>query len=152
MSKAQDTPTVAPQDGDGLPDSMVWKTLNTGLGKEWDFEKNPVLVARYIGFERLETSDPNSSDPNATRWSNAYQFSRDGLTDTDGTVIVDSEVYFIWGSATIDMALTAKDEPDAVRDDIRHGDVMRITYLGKESFKGGRTVKRFRVQIAAPKS
>lgn len=137
MAKSQvETPTL-PE----LPEGQEWETMNSGLGTEWPFDKQPTLIGAYAGHQVVDSRDPNGDTPDARRDTNCYQF----------TIGQSDDIWFVWGSATIDMAFLAPDEEFQVRDDIRIGDLFRITYLGKDEIGGGRTVKKFRVQRAVRK-
>lgn len=117
----------------GESQEIVWDRINTGLGKEWDFERNGNLVGRYLGAATVETDDPQN--PGEKRESNAYQFEM--LTASDDTI------YFVWGSADIDKAF---EDPRAIA-----GAILQVAFLGRESFTGAngpQQIKRYAVRVA----
>lgn len=102
-----------------------WETLRTGLGKEWDFEKNGPLVGTWVGIETM----PIEKDPDRTE-ANAYIFA-----DPNG------EQVFLWESHELSTALTQAGV----------GDKLRISFLGRDSFTGDdgpRQIKRYKVERA----
>lgn len=124
MAKNVVDPTVGDSDG--------WDTISSGLGQEWDWHDGP-LVGNFLGTLETEVPDKNSDIPNATRTTNVHQFAPSDAPD---------ETVFIWGSVNLDK--------DMANDAIQVGDLLRITYLGKDSFTGKdgkpRTANKYKVQ------
>jgi hypothetical protein len=104
-----------------------WEDVKTGLGREHDFDKGP-LVAFFVGREEVDLREPRE----------------DGRTTADAFIFADEETgeqVFAWGSHELREALAQ----------ISEGDKVRIEYLGTESFtgaKGPQNVKRYKVQRA----
>lgn len=124
-----------------------WVTVDTGLGSEWDFEHEysatkpaagPTMTGVFIGTRAVATKDPQM--PGQFRDSTAYLF-----TTADGLDV------FVWGSASIMSAFDKRDDGTYAID---QGDLLRITFLGRETFngaKGPQQIKRYRVQRAVAK-
>lgn len=128
----QDEPSeVAPIDG-SLP-APKWETINVGLGDQWDFKKGP-MIGYYLGSELRAIPDLES--PSKTRDTNAYRFASYNNPD---------EIVFIWGSATIDDAMGHEENYPRI------GQLVRIAFLGEESFTDKATgkprrIKRYNIQ------
>ncbi len=129
---AKDTATApeidAPEAG-----AMEWETVQTGLGREWDFERDGALVGNFLGVQSVETTKVDSGE------ATAYLFrSR-----------AENEDVFVWGSSEIVKAFD-RSIPDTNDPIIAIGDLVKVEYLGRESFtgaKGPQQIKRYRVQI-----
>lgn len=131
---AKDAPAVDTADPF---EGVEWETLNTGLGTAWDFDKASVLTGRYFDRQTVMTDDPQN--PGQQRESDAFRFQVHGSDD----------LFFVWGSATLEMAFLDRDGNERVR----AGEPVRITYLGRDSFtgkNGPQQIKRYRVQVAKP--
>lgn len=114
-----------------------WVTVDTGLGKEWAFEREPVMIGVYVGSRQQLTKDPQN--PGSKRESTAHLFHT-----------ADDRDVFLWESAALSNAFAADAEFPVVV-----GDLVRITFTGRENFvgeKGPQQIKRYRVQRAVPKS
>ena len=114
-----------------------WVTVDTGLGKEWDFERNPTMVGVYTGAREQQTKDPQN--PGTKRKSTAHLF-----TTAEG------EDVFLWESAALSQAFAPDSEAP-----VMIGDLVRITFTGRENFtgeKGPQQIKRYRVQRAVKRS
>lgn len=130
MAKGQ-TPDV---NGDTASDeSDEWETVQVGLGREWDFDRDGSLIGNFLGTAVVETDKVESGE------ATAYLFSAHG----------DGEDVFVWGSAEIVKAF-ARTIPGTDDPLIATGDKVKISFLGRESFtgaKGPQQIKRYRVQI-----
>ena len=119
---------LTPKTTDDTPvDDDDWEDVKTGLGTEWDFDKNGTLTGYYVGPREVELPEGNATGrPTAM----IHEFA----------TIEGGEQVFIWESYQLAQALT---EPG-------HGDLVRISFLGEESFKGKdgpRRVKKYKVQM-----
>lgn len=105
-----------------------WEDIKVGLGEEWDLEDAPITGV-FMGMETLEVPDTNN--PGSTRETNAYRIEVAGDQFPNR---------FIWGSYNLDLAMK----------EVQVGDMVRVTYIGTNSFKddNGRpkSVKAYRVQ------
>lgn len=129
--------TVAPENDypasamDGA-ESDDWETVATGLGREWDFDRDGALIGNFLGVQVVETTKVDSGE------ASAYLFRSNAGEDV-----------FVWGSSEIEKAF-ARTIPDTDTPIIAIGDRVRVEFLGRESFtgaKGPQQIKRFRVQI-----
>lgn len=104
-----------------------WEDIKVGLGREWDLEHDGILTGTFVGMETLEVDDKQNG---GTRPTNAYRF--EVLDGGDPN-------RFVWGSYNIDQAMK----------EINIADVVRIEYLGTDTFNGDRgpqQVKTYRIQ------
>ena len=111
-----------------VADSGEWEDIKVGLGEEWDVEVDGPITGTFMGMETIDV--PDSNNPGAMRATNAYRIE----------VAEDEQPNrFVWGSYNLDLAMQA----------IEVGDQVRITFVGRNTFKGDKgpqTVKTFRVQ------
>lgn len=117
--------------GTSAPEARSWEDVGSGLGEEWDFDRDGALIGNYLGSKTVET------DKIETGEATAYQFAPERDPES---------VVFVWGSWQIADAFA--------QDAIRIGDLCKITYLGIKQVGTGddgkpRMVKRFRIQRAA---
>lgn len=102
-----------------------WEELRTGLGREWDFERDGALTGYWTGISEVPVEAADRKTAKALTFA----------------TIPDGEVVFVWSSYELDNAL----EQAGV------GDKLRIQFLGRDSFTGDdgpRQVKRYKVQRA----
>lgn len=114
-----------PPAAEPVDEEAGWETLRTGLGREWDFDKEGPLVGHWVGIEEVPVE---ASDRKTAR---AHTFA----------VIPTGEMVFVWSSYELEAAL----------EQAGTGDKLRIQFLGRDSFTGDdgpRQVKRFKVQRA----
>lgn len=106
-----------------------WEDVKTGLGTEWDFDKRGMLTAYYMGPREVELPE-KSQEKTGRATATIYEFA----------TVADGEQVFLWESYQLAQALT---EPGM-------GDMVRIQFLGEETFSGSdgpRRVKKYKVQI-----
>lgn len=104
-----------------------WENIQVGLGREWILEDDGVITGIFMGSGSMEVEDKQNG---GTRETMYYQFE------------VDGEIRFIWGSYNIDLGMH----------EIDPGTLMRITYLGTDTFSGDRgpqQVKSYKFQRKA---
>lgn len=122
--KRETTPAPA-----GTDDGDEWETIPTGgLGDEWDFDRDGVLIGNYLGSREVETEKIESGK------ATAHLFAP--VTDPD-------RIVFVWESAEIATAFSG--------DLIRVGDKVRVTFLGIRQFtgkKGPQQIKQYKVEAA----
>lgn len=110
-----------------------WTTISTGIGEEWDFERDGPMIGFFLGSTSVETRKTESGV------ATAYQFAPVGQPD---------EIVFVWESSELARAFAS--------DMVRTGDKVRIRFLGREQFTGEdgkpRQVKRYRVDVASAPS
>lgn len=112
----------------------VFKTIAIGLGDEWPIEHEP-LSGNYLGS--IITQVPDSNNPGQDRDTWVHQFA---------PLSAPEEVWFLWGSYTLDTAFV-NDDPE--RQLIRVGDLVRVTYQGKRGIKGDKQqLRRYKVEVA----
>lgn len=105
-----------------------WEDVRTGLGREHDFDREDTLTAIFVGAETVELKEERE----------------DGSKEARAFIFADPETgeqLFIWSSHELGEALAQ----------VAAGDKVRIRYLGRESFTGGKgpqQVKRYKVQRA----
>lgn len=124
---ATDAPAEAPQTTDD-----EWEQISTGIGREWDFDKDGPLVANWVSVETVDLKPPFQKDPDGNDRTKALAYV---FADTNG------EQVFLWESHELSQALTQAGV----------GDKLRISFLGRESFTGDdgpRQVKRYKVERA----
>lgn len=129
MSNKTATPTETLAD---VTPTEEWEDIQVGLGEEWDVESDGPITGLFMGMETLDVPDANN--PGEIRATNAYRIEVQGSDETPNR--------FVWGSYNLDLAMQ----------EIQVGDKVRISFVGRNSFKGkdGRpqTVKTYRVQRA----
>lgn len=105
-----------------------WETKVEPYAPTFSFEKEgDSLTGTFTAKRTVSQPDLNSDDPGAMRDANVYEI----LSAADGSK------YSVWGNYAIDQAFT----------DIVEGQTVRITYYGKESIGGGRTVNKMKVEV-----
>lgn len=107
-----------------------WEDIKVGLGEEWDTEYLGPITGVFMGMETIDVPDSNSPDPDAVRSTNAYRIEVAGDEQPNR---------FVWGSYNLDLAMK----------EIEVGDQVRISFVGRNTFKGDKgpqTVKTYRVQ------
>lgn len=110
-------------------DDSEWEDIKVGLGEEWDTQTDGPITGVFMGMETLEVPDTNH--PGSMRETAAYriEIATDPMPNR-----------FVWGSYNLDLAMK----------EIQVGDLVRITYIGENKFKGKdgqpQTVKTYRVQ------
>lgn len=113
-------------------DPSEWETLQAGLGREWDFDRDGMLVGNFLGTATVETRKVDSGE------ATAYLFS------------VGGEDVFVWGSSEIVNVFDRK-APDSDDPIIAVGDRVAIEFLGRDQFTGDdgkpRQIKRYKVRI-----
>jgi hypothetical protein len=130
---AKETPEAPDDAAVAAPDSTEWETVQVGLGREWDFDRDGALVGHFIGRKTVETDKVEAGE------ATAYLFSADPT----------GEEVFVWGSSEIVSAFSRM-IPDTDTPIITIGDKVRVEFLGRDSFtgaKGPQQIKRYRVQI-----
>ena len=109
-------------------DGQKWQDVRTGLGDEWEIEKQP-LVGSFIGMSTKELTGADGEK----RVQSIYQFAPESEPD---------RIVFLWGSYQLDEAFR----------EIETGTLCRVSFTGVRQFKGEdggpRQVKNYRVQIA----
>ena len=116
---------MTPRAGNIDETEQGWETVVEPYGETWDFDKNPVLIGKYLSTKTVELPDLNK--PGEMRPSNVYEIE---AADSGDKVSV-------WGGYSIDEAF-AKITP---------GNLVRIEFHGKVKIKGGaQEVKQFTVQ------
>lgn len=101
-----------------------WESVQIGLGKEWDLEKDGPLIAIYV--DSTEIALENDKDRSSAK---ARIFA---MPDT-------GEQVFLWDSYELAVAL----------EQVGAGEKVRVTFLGRDSFSGDdgpRQVKRYKVE------
>jgi hypothetical protein len=127
MAKADPAPVATPDD------SSKWETVQVGLGREWDFDRDGALVGNFLGTAIVDTDKVESGH------ATAYRFAAAGS----------GEEVFVWGSSEIVNAFSRL-IPDTETPIIAIGDKVKVEYLGRDQFtgpKGPQQIKRYRVQI-----
>jgi hypothetical protein len=101
-----------------------------GLGENWDWNKQPVLMAKYMRSEVVNQLKFGSK----TEYEDRKVYT---LKSSSGQLVA------VWGSINLNRAFL----------DISVGAMMRLTYTGKSEIgDAGREVKDFIVEVAQPKS
>lgn len=125
---AKDTAPQAEED-------IQWDHIPTGLGREWDFERDGALVGNYLGERRVETTKVESGEA----------FALEFALRSDPTDMV-----LVWKSSELASAFD-KDMATGTTL-IAIGDLVRITALGRDNFTGAdgkpRQIKRYKVEAA----
>ena len=119
--------TSTPDLQDALDES--WETVSTGIGEEYDAEKDGPLVANFLGTTSKEIVDTEKES--GKRDQSLHQFAPKDAPD---------EVRFIWGSYELDAAMSK----------VTQGQMCRITFTGRSSFSskaGPRQIKHYKVQV-----
>ena len=132
MANANSAP-AAEEPAANAPESTEWETVQVGLGREWDFDRDGALIGNFLGVQTVETLKVDSGEANASLFRSRAE----------------NEDVFVWGSSEIVKAF-ARTIPDTDDPLIAIGDLVRIEYLGRESFtgaKGPQQIKRYRVAI-----
>jgi hypothetical protein len=118
-----------------VADTDEWDEVTTGLGTEWDFDKDGVLVAIYQGTKEVaiaEEKQQTNEDGSKRTHALAHTFA----------TVSSGELVFVWGSALLDEAFT----------EIGFDDKVKVEFQGRENFTAGdgkpRQVKRYRVHKA----
>lgn len=102
-----------------------WETLVEPYAPTYKFETvGQFLTGTFVGKRVVDLEDKSTGE---TREVNAYEI----VADSDGTK------YTVWGSHNIDAAMES----------VTEGQTVRITWHGKDSLDGGRTVNKFTVQV-----
>jgi hypothetical protein len=112
-----------------------WEDVKVGIGDQWDFETQGVLIGHIVGkfpIDLPERSWSQNPDGTTRKVADAWKFA---LRDT-------GEEVFIWDSYALSDALT---EPG-------FGDLVRIQFEGYKDFDNGKKrVKKYKVQVQAKK-
>lgn len=116
------------------PAEPVWEDVRIGLGEVWDWKNGP-LDGVYVGRTTIEV--PDNNHPGEMRDQTVYQFSVTGDSDADK-----GAVWALWGNYQLDQAFAGDDAG------VHIGNRVRITNLGKTEISGGRSMNRFRIQVA----
>ena len=121
---------------EAMTDNEEWETVSTGIGRNWDFDKDGPLVGVYMGVQSVDIpKDKQQTGPDGKlrETANAHQFAL-----VDGS----SEIVFLWESHELNSAFS----------EVGEGEKLRVQFLGFEQFKGKddkpRQVKRYQVQRA----
>lgn len=128
---AKETPETAPAEPtNGTTGADEWETIRTGLGTEWDFDRDGALIGNYLGVVPVDIDREGEMVT-----THAYQFAPEDNPD---------DIVFVWESAEITAAFR---DPTVTPLGAR----MRIVFLGRDQFtgdKGPQQIKRYRVQVA----
>lgn len=120
---AKPAPNPSPTDDEG------WETVETGLGEEWDFDKNGPLVGTIIGTREVDLPEHKWTEQadGIRKTAKAWTF------QTGDT----GEEVFLWESYQLTEKLK----------DVGTGDAVRIFFEGMREIDGGRRrVKQYKVQ------
>jgi hypothetical protein len=99
-----------------------WEEISTGIGEQWDFDKNGDLIGTFLGAENIELKEPRADGKTTAL---AWRFA----TDSD-------ELVFIWDSYQLGLAMT----------EAGSGDRVKIHFDGYREFdNGSRRIKQYKV-------
>lgn len=105
-----------------------WEEISTGIGEEWDFDKNGQLIGTYKGTEFVDIPVEKQRDGRTRAMT--YQFE----TAADGATV------FLWESYQLTEAMK----------EVSEGELCRIQFDGYKKFDGSdgpRQVKQFKVSV-----
>lgn len=106
-------------------DNEVWEEVRVGLGEAWDFEKNPILIGRYMGAQVMELKEEGLD---GRKDATAHEFELDN-----------GDVVFAWSSFKLGQALV----------NVGMGDRVKIEYRGKIGIKDDKQqLRQYRVWVS----
>ncbi|MFI5419580.1 MAG: hypothetical protein ACHQ1H_01290 [Nitrososphaerales archaeon] len=109
-----------------------WEEISTGIGEEWDFDKNKTLMGTYKGTEYIDIPEEKQRDGRTRAMT--YQFE----TAAEGATV------FVWESYQLKEAMS----------EVTIGDLVRIQFDGYKKFDGSdgpRQVKQFKISVKRSK-
>jgi hypothetical protein len=113
-----------------------FRDVRTGFGDAWDFERNGPLLGFYRGKEVMHGL-ADSQRPGQKRDQPIYQFTPEDAPDA---------LVFVYGSYQLKVAFEGEGDTPA---EIGVGDLVQVTFLGREAIKGGaQQINRYRIQVA----
>lgn len=114
VEKDNATPADVPQDDE-------WERVQSGLGEQWDFEKQGDLVGTWVGAEIIELKEPGLDGKTE---ATAYMFQ-----------VEDGSQVFLWQSYALTNAL----------EKVGVGERLKIAYKGQRDFTGEKGAQRVNV-------
>jgi len=116
-----------------------WEEISTGIGEEWDFDKNSTLIGVYKGTEYVNIPEEKQRVNTDTGEKRTRAMTYNFIAADNGDEV------FIWESYQLNEAMS----------EVQEGELCKVSFDGYKNFSGKdggpRQVKKFKVAVKRSK-